>query len=167
MAAGNWRASAIFTPSTYSAIVTARTPRALVTTIGLLTRSWYRRSPTPTAGDCTQRNPAASGKISGSTYGVNATSASGSKRRIAARSHASRNLCCGKSWRSSSTNRRGMIQTGNGLITPTRTSMNLRICGFAHVRRAVHTTPFDPPVVAPLRPPVLRFSCRFRCVLRS
>src|SRR5205814_4025819 len=55
------------------------------------------------------------------TNGVNATSASGSRRRSVWRSQASRNVCCGKSRRRSSTKRRGMIHAAAGLITPTTT----------------------------------------------
>ena len=79
--AGSWRASAIVTPSTCSAIERARMPRALVSTTALASSSGNIRLPTPTAGLCTQRSRDADGKTSRSTNGVKATSASGSRRR--------------------------------------------------------------------------------------
>ena len=120
MATGSRRASAIVTPSTCSAIARARMPRPLVITTGLASSSGNIRLPTPTAGLCTQRRRDADGKMSRSTNGVNAASASGRRRRSVSRSQASLTVCCGKSRRIWSTKCRGMTQAGAGLMTPTR-----------------------------------------------
>ncbi len=119
-ATGSRRASAIVTPTTCSAIERARMPRALVITTGLASSSGNMRLPTPTAGLCTHRRRVADGNASRSTIGVNATSASGKRRRRVSRSQASTKVCCGKSLRSRSTKRRGITHAGAGEITPTR-----------------------------------------------
>ncbi len=56
---GSWRDSARVIAMTCSAMARARTPRALVRTIGLATSSVERRWPTPAAGACTQRRRSA------------------------------------------------------------------------------------------------------------
>ncbi len=72
---GSWRASASVTAMTCSAIARARTPRALVRTIGLALSSSERMWLTPAAGACTHRSRVSDGTMSRSTNAAKATSA--------------------------------------------------------------------------------------------
>ena len=80
-AAGSWRASAIVTPSTCSAIDAGADAARAGQHDRAREQFGKHRLPTPTAGLCTHRSRVSDAKRSRSTNGVNAASASGSSRR--------------------------------------------------------------------------------------